>query len=651
MKWYETLSELQSQLPTNLGAPLDAEPEDICSELYSRAIDLSEKPDGLLSQISSKGTLHDRLMAMDEIARFHPLQVIRPLKSTIHSLRKLPQREIPRAIKALVKTLVRSLIPSNRKLIDLKRRSRSDFPTSTADYNLTRGILALFYFESEIKMLFAELLQQMELFLRGNVDLLKTASLDALSKFLVHSPEQEDVLLKLIVNKLGDTRRLINGHTVEVLAKVTEAHSAMFPIIVREIENLVFRPNVLERAKYYGVVFLVKSFRSSELKDQKNAENLLGVFLSLFRLQIKLGEMDSRLLKALIGGISEAYSLCSERRRTEVVSEHVDDLFRVASIAPFATRVQVLLLLSKVVETGTSQYVESRTRKSVFSLLLVAELARSRSRGTFLNIVYRIIKQDEDKNHVFAFIRRLLQVSVDKDPDFICAVLILLSQILKARNWSLRDARSKSSDDEMVNDYGDRIEIEEENEEEVQTKPKVSRGYSPWVEDPSRVKSLETEIWEITEFLNHYHTSVRIFAEKLIAGKPIRASGNPFEDFDIHKSLENISRKKKKDAKEKLESSLSKKENGSDNEEMEDEIDDEADEIMQRFFELKETANALSEEESESEATEKEEDDDLEFESASDDDSLDMSSSDNDSDDESSSDYVELENESDESED
>ena len=66
-------------------------------------------------------------------------------------------------------------------------------------------------------------------------------------------PEQEKRLLSGLVNKLGDPDRKIGANVVFMLQQIIREHPGMKISIVKELEALMFRERVAERAQYYSV--------------------------------------------------------------------------------------------------------------------------------------------------------------------------------------------------------------------------------------------------------------------------------------------------------------------------------------------------------------------------------------------------------------
>ena len=58
-----------------------------------------------------------------------------------------------------------------------------------------------------------------------------------------------------LINKLGDPVRAVASKAIHLIGQLLEAHSAMTPIVLEEIEHLLYRPNVNAKAQYYGNFF------------------------------------------------------------------------------------------------------------------------------------------------------------------------------------------------------------------------------------------------------------------------------------------------------------------------------------------------------------------------------------------------------------
>lgn len=109
---------------------------------------------------------------------------------------------------------------------------------------------------------------------------------------LTAKPEQEQNLLKLLVNKLGDKENKVAAKTSQLLVKLLIAHPGMKMYVVREIEQLLLRPGVTQRAQYYSLITLNQTILSS--KDKDVANKLVEIYFIFFRRLLNLSDNQDK---------------------------------------------------------------------------------------------------------------------------------------------------------------------------------------------------------------------------------------------------------------------------------------------------------------------------------------------------------------------
>jgi len=68
--------------------------------------------------------------------------------------------------------------------------------------------------------------------------------MDLAADMLMGKPEQEGRLLVMLVNKLGDPGGGIAVRSIELLRKVLRSHPAMKSIVIKEVQQLIYRPGM-----------------------------------------------------------------------------------------------------------------------------------------------------------------------------------------------------------------------------------------------------------------------------------------------------------------------------------------------------------------------------------------------------------------------
>lgn len=164
-------------------------------------------------------------------------------------------------------------------------------------------------------------------------------------RLLCENPEQEQFLLTRLVNKFGDPMRKIAAKTSHVLSELTNKHPAMKPIVLAEVESLVFRKNISPKAQYYALCYLSTVVLSNDEYDL--AYKLVQIYLNFFKLCVKDGEADTKLMSVLLTGINRAHPFCATDQ--ELISrENEDVLFRLIYMASLPIAIQCLMLLFQV---------------------------------------------------------------------------------------------------------------------------------------------------------------------------------------------------------------------------------------------------------------------------------------------------------------
>ncbi|KAG7452135.1 CBF-domain-containing protein [Guyanagaster necrorhizus] len=191
-----------------------------------------------LSKIIQSGTLSDRLSALTLLVQSGPIHNIKALET----LKSMAERgkgkggrgESLKALRCIVDWWVGGGAP-NRKLKYF--RDRPVRHSSVTDQHLL-----LWYFEDWLKKYFFSVLQILEMLSLDSLPYVRTQSLNLICTLLRDKPEQEQNLLRLLVNKLGDTEKSICSRASHHILQLLQTHPSMKSVIVTEITSFVLRP-------------------------------------------------------------------------------------------------------------------------------------------------------------------------------------------------------------------------------------------------------------------------------------------------------------------------------------------------------------------------------------------------------------------------
>ncbi|TMW61547.1 hypothetical protein Poli38472_012738 [Pythium oligandrum] len=408
--------------------------------------------DKYLSTMMQKGTLADRVAALTLTIQSSPFHTLSRLSQLITMASKKARRESMMAVESLKDLFINNLLPDDRKL-NFFHQNPLDHPDVTDEH------LVVWFYEHCLKTAFAQLVGVLSSGMNDAVDNHKRACIRAANALLAAKPEQEAVLLGMLVNKIGDPDRKIASYIHKTLKELLQEHPVMKRVVVDEVERVLTRPKVSERAKYNAVLFLNQIIlRKDDDDDAALASHLITVYFGLFSQEVHAVEeqekadklkqktkkkykntsadassssMDRKLLSALLVGVNRAFPYAKGATSADLQKE-IDTLFKVVRLAKhFTTGVQALMLLFQVMHATNS--VSDRFYTSLYEKLLDPKLRETSKHTLFLNLVFKAMKADVSPTRTSALFKRLLQLTSVMSPAFTCAVLFLLSEVLKAK--------------------------------------------------------------------------------------------------------------------------------------------------------------------------------------------------------------------------
>ncbi|KAJ3807240.1 CBF/Mak21 family-domain-containing protein [Lentinula aff. lateritia] len=247
-QWYNTVSRLNvtTAPPAVTPAQLNSlhtraaklHTEDMKTFTSSSSGGSSASEASFLSKIIQSGTLSDRLSALTLLVQSSPVHNLKALET----LKGMSERgkgqggreESLKALRCVVDWWVGGGAPEHK----LKYfRDQPLLHPGVTDQNLV-----LWYFEDWLKKYFFSILQILENLSLDPLPYVRTQTLNLIFILLRDKPEQEQNLLRLLVNKLGDTEKSLCSRASYHILQLLQPHAPMKGVVVREITALVLRP-------------------------------------------------------------------------------------------------------------------------------------------------------------------------------------------------------------------------------------------------------------------------------------------------------------------------------------------------------------------------------------------------------------------------
>ncbi|CDS00434.1 related to MAK21-protein required for 60S ribosomal subunit biogenesis [Sporisorium scitamineum] len=285
----------------------------------------------LLSSEGS-GTLSDRISALTLLVQSSPVHNVKHMDNLLNMTRKKSREEASRATRALADWLASEGGLGSRKL----RYFRDQPQLAAASAALASGDLAtaeaakshllLWAFEDHLKKFYFQFLQVLEVQSHDTIPFTRKQATTQTFILLRDKPEQEQNLLRLLVNKLGDPDRSVAAKTSNHILELLTAHPAMKSIVVREIANLIMRPtpvanadedeagktsNHSTHARYYGLLTLNQTVLT--VKDEATANHLILLYFELFESILKQNEVKE--VNGIVDGQEDETPKKKDKRR------------------------------------------------------------------------------------------------------------------------------------------------------------------------------------------------------------------------------------------------------------------------------------------------------------------------------------------------
>ncbi|QQK46808.1 CCAAT-binding factor [Penicillium digitatum] len=530
------------------------------------------------STIMTSGTLSDKISALTLNVQESPLHNTKALETLIGLGKKRSRAQAVEVLRSLKDMFAQgTLLPSDRRLKSFTNQPGlvAAFQGAGGRWNerdplpggLKKKDLIVWAFENFVKDQFFEVIKILEIWCNDEIEFSRTRAVSYVYELLKEKPEQETNLLRLLVNKLGDPGKKIASRASYLLLQLMQSHPMMKPIIIKSVEEVLFRPGQSSHAKYYAVITLNQTIL--RLKEEKVAGQLLDIYFGLFLVLLKPShqgkpassgkpapkgkynkhgkgskgkgdddaakgqaqddEMREKLISGVLTGVNRAYPFTDSD--SERMSKHLDTLFRITHSSNFNTSIQALMLIQQL--TVANQVSGDRFYRTLYESLLDPRVATSSKQSLYLNLLYKSLKNDLNVRRVKAFVKRLVQVLGMHQPSFICGVFFMIRELEKTFTGlsSLVDQPEENDDDdeEIFRDVLDEDDEQPEPAPVVETK-KQNNLYDPRKRDPEHSNADRSCLWELLPFTTHFHPSVSLNATNLLEHNPM--SGKP--DLTLH---------------------------------------------------------------------------------------------------------------------
>ncbi|EUC47453.1 hypothetical protein COCMIDRAFT_3545 [Bipolaris oryzae ATCC 44560] len=551
---------------------LDAEAKEYAASHLAK--DSSHK---FMATVMDSGTMEDKVSALTLLVQESPLHTQKAFGQLMGLSQKKSRNAAMQALAALKDLLGQGvLLPPDRKLKAFARQPAllSAIQGKNAHWkageklpgSLQKTHLIVWAFEDWLKKQYFELLKILEAWSNDEVEFSRNRAVTYVWELLKEKPEQEENLLRLLINKLGDKEKKVASRASYLLLQLQNTHPLMKNVIISSIESdLLFRPNQSGIAKYYAVITLNQTVLS--LKEPEVANKLLEIYFSLFLGLLKKqkehekeekrlnkhgliqggggkpgkmarqkaekaatmafkveDESREKLISAILTGVNRAFPFA--KTDDAKFEDQLNMIFEVTHSSNFNTSIQAMTLIQQI--SATKHYSADRFYRTLYESLLDPRLMTTSKHIMFLNLLYRSLKADTSIKRVKAFVKRLLQTIHMHEPPFICGVLYLVNELINTfpsikSMLSTPEDHADDSGDEHYEDVDEEKEPTTNKSEDKSTAP----AYDSRKRDPEHARADLSCLWELLPLQAHYHPSVHVLASKIVNQEPIKEKPDP----------------------------------------------------------------------------------------------------------------------------
>ncbi|KAG8224282.1 hypothetical protein J437_LFUL005088 [Ladona fulva] len=435
-KWYESdipkdpEDYLQAKQDVVVKLRNEAE-EALASEINKFKDRMSSNSDyNWMRTVMSKGTISDKVASYTISIQDAPLYSLSLLENLVNMVKLGKKKDCFSVIETLTELFIEDMMPKDWQ----KLRIFSHRPLTLLD-SLAKGkqsvrkkMLVTWLFEDKLKQVYASFVSALcEVASKDSVERNRLQAIFALYRLLSNVAEKEDIILASLVNKFGDPNQKIPAKVMHHLKQLLQVHPAMKTVVMEEIEKLLFRLNISNKAQFYGLCFLSQFYLSED--DDELARSLIKLYFSFFKACVKKGEIDSRMMGALLTGVKRAYPYSKMRMEDESLMEHIQTVHKIVHLGNFNTSVHALSLLLQVMDCN-NDVISDRFYTALYKKILDPLFATSNLKAMFLSVCFRALKNDTEVNRKKAFIKRFLEISYYMPPPLTCGILFMISEIL-----------------------------------------------------------------------------------------------------------------------------------------------------------------------------------------------------------------------------
>ena len=398
----------------------------------------SERGRWYTQQFLSRGTISDRIAsAAVKLSENDFMFFITDSFALLFDTARNDSHHYEAALKALAAVWPRLMPP--RPLKRFIAQYFTTLPSAETHPEDRKKVLMYWYLEDLLKRTYSQFLSLAEASMKDKLAVRREAWLDTVGRVLNHVAEGRPVVISLLVDKLGDPLSSVSHKSYHLLLNMLSESSLNQALLQTELERIAFMKGCPPKTIKYCVNVMNQLVFNKD--ERKLALKCVQSYLSLFRQMILTDAIDQSVTNAVIVGLRRAFPYSGAD--FSVLEHHLNSLFILANTGNFTQRVSSLALLQQLLKGGAIQLqhkhkesqvgFDERWYRALYQLLLISpnQLPHSSQLSGFFSLLHKALRTDKNLLRVAAFTHRLLQRCLYHKEAFVCASLLLVSELVQ----------------------------------------------------------------------------------------------------------------------------------------------------------------------------------------------------------------------------
>lgn len=298
--------------------------------------------------------------------------------------------------------------------------------------------------KSKIRFYYTKFINQLNLVAFDNLEETRKKAIWVLSELLTKHSDNKEYILEKLVEKMGDKVPKIATTAGHLIEKAINSERDEIRIkAIKYIQRFLKKSNQSLKARYYALALLSRIKLVRNNFDMGNL--LMETYLELYVTLTKDKKIESKLMSVILVGIHRAYPY--SKLKNDTFEQHLQTLYTLVHQVNFRMSVVAMVLIKNIVTTRAELLktpIEDRFYNLIYGQLLRPELQSCSRQDAFASLVLNVVNSDQVLERKEAFVKRILLVALNSQPEF---AQTLLAIIPKIKGFNL-DLTAESKDEE-----------------------------------------------------------------------------------------------------------------------------------------------------------------------------------------------------------